>query len=211
MQQKEWTQRAARNDRFERDEAGQWWCYGKKQRSRAAIRTCEQCSMDFPTRHAQKFCSRLCRASAQKGVPRTDKRAACKFCGKEFCQPIRNGKRLCCSKQCAWDLRSQRLKGQWIGDKNPRWNGGKKYMATGYILCYVPGKRHMLEHRYVMEQMLGRTLERFEEVHHKNGNRADNRPENLELWVKRQPGGQRAQDLVEYARWILSRYGGVTA
>jgi hypothetical protein len=58
-----------------------------------------------------------------------------------------------------------------------------------------------------MSDMMGRRLQDYENVHHMNGNRQDNREENLELWVKRQPAGQRVEDLVEYAKWVLSNYG----
>lgn len=57
-----------------------------------------------------------------------------------------------------------------------------------------------------MEQHLGRELRRDEVVHHVNGMRSDNRLENLELWNKGQPAGQRVADKVAWAIEILSLY-----
>jgi hypothetical protein len=58
-----------------------------------------------------------------------------------------------------------------------------------------------------MAEILGRPVERFEEVHHKNGIRSDNRPANLELWARGlQPPGSRVSDLVDAAVEVLKRY-----
>lgn len=75
-----------------------------------------------------------------------------------------------------------------------------------YRKILVNGKQ-IQEHRHVMEQMLGRPLMPFESVHHKNGFRLHNTPDNLELWTRPQPTGQRVRDLVafvveNYASWI---------
>lgn len=65
----------------------------------------------------------------------------------------------------------------------------------GYRKVKVNG-RDVFEHRLVMEQVLGRSLLRQEEVHHRNGIKSDNSPGNLELWVSWK--GQRAEDLIAF-------------
>lgn len=84
-------------------------------------------------------------------------------------------------------------------------NGYQIFFDPNHPLAAANG--YVYVHRDVMMKMLGRPLREGENVHHRDGNRSRNDPDNLELWLRPQPWGQRVEDNVAHAYEILAIYG----
>lgn len=154
-------------------------------------KACDYCGEQYrPKTLVQRFCSVRCASTDTQrkrfGSPRGPR--SCFKCGREF-TPRAGVVGRFCSNEC-------RLSGSKGADA-PGWRGGRSQMATGYVVIYRPDHPnatrygYVLEHRLVMEQVIGRPLERHETVHHINGDRSDNRPENLQLRQGRHGRGAR--------------------
>ena len=118
----------------------------------------------------------------------------CEVCTTLFVE--RHGRVRTCSRRCGYVLRGRTRQTTFAADRASGKIKGRYKDAAGYIRVLVDVGNWRLEHRVVMEGTLHRNLEDHERVHHRNGNRSDNRPENLELWkVKsKDPAGVRASD-----------------
>lgn len=115
------------------------------------------------------------------------------------------------TKSCGC-LFQKHIKNQKTMEESGSWKGGRHINKEGYVYIYKPkhpkskSNGYILEHRFIMEEIIGRELLSNENVHHINGDKSDNRVENLELWVRSQPCGQRVCDLLEWARTIIKIY-----
>ena len=158
------------------------------------LKKCKLCGTEFKLyvhggRPEQEYCSRKCSGLAQ----RKSTICVCKNCGKEFevhtCHLGTKHMGNFCSIDCCTQSKGTIPKGKVGGD-------GLYVDSQGYTQIYIDSnRRHVKLHRHIMEQRLGRQLKPFEHVHHINGERSDNRIDNLEVWVVRHPAGYR-EDLI---------------
>lgn len=71
--------------------------------------------------------------------------------------------------------------------RNNNWKGGRSVASNGYVLLKMPGhhladvRGYIYEHRLIAEEKIGRRLRNGEQVHHVNGVKTDNRPDNIEV------------------------------
>lgn len=110
---------------------------------------------------------------------KTNSQKRCLNCGK-----VLSDKQIkFCSRSCNAKFYNKNR----TGDKASNWKGGRTQNSEGYWRIHVPdhpkadSTGYVYEHRLVMEEHLGRYLRKGEVVHHKNGNKSDNRIENLQL------------------------------
>ncbi len=113
-----------------------------------------------------KYCSKKCSGEAHK----TGSVIRCEQCGKEFYST----RHRFCSPECVYQFRSE---------NSPQ----KLYRENGYVVMHIRGynkKGNAKQHRVVMEEYLGRKLSDDEVVHHINGDKTDNRIENLQVMTR---------------------------
>lgn len=165
--------------KFEQDETGQWWYWfggkdGRRSRLKVYPRTCIRCGEEFLPPGSNRFTANYC------------------------------------SRKCSLRHQLELDPKKYSGKRGGRWVGGKT-IRRGYVMIWKPNhhsiihhpdRKYVGEHRLVMERHLKRRLKPWEDVHHRNGIKDDNRVENLEVWNRRrrggQPGGQRAHEQVAH-------------
>lgn len=166
------------------------------------------CSVDgCGSRHlARDYCSRHLQQVQRTGgilpPPRRTNETGTRICAIGGCDRGHYGRGWCAKHWKRWYKYGDPLA---LHPRALAWGNGT-LSPDGYRRKWTPERGVVAIHRLVMERMLGRPLFDHENVHHLNGVRDDNRPENLELWSRSQPPGQRVEDKLSWALELIEQY-----
>lgn len=179
------------------------------------ILSCESCGIKFNQKDItfHKYCSNEC-------IPKKTKKelkiheASCEVCEAKF-MVKNNLTAKYCSGKCRSKAYYRKTYGYTVKSPNMRATHGQGYVnKLGYKMIYKKGHPNsniktgiILEHIFIMSQLLGRPIKKGETIHHKNGVRSDNSPDNLEVWTSRHPSGVRVKDKIKSAIALLEEEG----
>ena len=193
-------------------------CYGAAKAEPPVTLTCKNCGKEFQKGAGslrqyrkkwgidQRYCSIECSAVGRRADADATNKATCTQCGKEFSPPrtksglLSRRNRALCSTKCRSEFR-----GKAAAERFNRGDIRKHPKRNGYVwisipaLCSPTGKKiEMLEHRWVMQQHIGRPLRKEETVHHRNKVTHDNRLANLSLFSSAHGPGAYVPDIIQY-------------
>lgn len=177
---------------------------------RGAVLNCVICNKEFkvpPSRAGTaKTCSKDCADKIRNaGKVKEKVKLTCKECGSVFYEHESHAKRrVCCTEECWRKYMGKARFGTKRGANNPAWKGGLVEHSRGYLYVHAPdhpfaSNAYVFEHRLIMERWLrehrpksqyltglgnNKYLRQDIIVHHKNGDKKDNRLENLECMTQ---------------------------
>ena len=153
---------------------------------------CQCCGKEFyvsPYRaESAKYCSSQCYHKATI----VDKKRICKNCGKEFLLTRSRPGQQFCSKECVCESRRK---------QPPKKTKNKK----GYWILWMSDGSGKPEHIYIMENIIGRKLMPNECVHHIDGNRSNNDPDNLRLMDRGEHSRLHRQQEISQGKELFKR------
>jgi len=167
---------------------------------------CNTCLIQYAGRKSQKYCCHKCYKNhpIQKEKNRLNSRKNYEKNGEELRKYHREWHRRLVRKKKCLPMDFPRMK-KFSGEGYVAKSGYKYFGIKNHPLANKYGR--VAEHKLIIFNHIGRILRKHESIHHKNGIRSDNRIENLELWSKSQPSGQRVEDKIEWCKEFLNEYG----
>lgn len=186
------------------------------------MKNCIRCNVEFQEKVSfEKYCSLDCCKRSQHDKEMTRRRTNPEYRKKRNDREIarRHKKRqedpLERKKHADDEKQRYRRKNNIISDADLKLAPAGSGCITKYGYRKIHKKNHpnawkngdIFEHVFIMSEYLERPLRKGETVHHKNGIKIDNRIENLELWSKSHPYGQRVEDKIEWCKEFLAQYG----